>query len=180
MTPAPRDLSDLHGPDSSPTTLSRPSCTGASMRAARLRPAPYAEYWSRLPARDLSILSPSVYAVLSPLLPSNSLHVPGGSMIEMRGHSSNQFSVRHTGPGCLRGPPGHPEQGGRIKAGRREGRRRVRAPKRGKGRRMRKARGNRSVQDVITLESWGSRVLNRKHRLLDVLIDRHLVCVRRC
>ena len=36
-----------------------------------------------------------------------------------------------------------------INAGRREGRRRVRAPKRGKGRRMRKARGNRSVQDPL-------------------------------
>jgi len=67
-----------------------------------------------------------------------------------------------------------------IKAGRREGRRRVRAPKRGKGRRMNQARGNRSVHDVITLDYWGSRVLNRKYRLLTVLEDRHLVCVRRC
>jgi len=39
-----------------------------------------------------------------------------------------------------------------IKAGRREGRRRVRAPKRGKGRRMGKARGNRSVQDAIAID----------------------------
>ena len=47
-----------------------------------------------------------------------------------------------------------------IKAGRREGRRRVRAPKRGKGRRIRKARGNRSVQDAIALDCWWSRFLN--------------------
>ena len=40
--PAPRELSDLHCPGSSPTALSRPSCTGASMRVARLRPTPYA------------------------------------------------------------------------------------------------------------------------------------------
>jgi len=44
-----------------------------------------------------------------------------------------------------------------IKAGRREGRRRVRAPKSGKGRRMSKARGNRSVQVAIALDCWGSR-----------------------
>jgi len=41
-----------------------------------------------------------------------------------------------------------------IKVGRREGRRRVRAPKREKGRRMSKARGNRSVQDAIALDCW--------------------------
>jgi len=41
-----------------------------------------------------------------------------------------------------------------IQAGRREGKRRVRAPKRGKGRRMRKARGNKSVQDAITFDCW--------------------------
>jgi len=41
-----------------------------------------------------------------------------------------------------------------VKAGRREGRRRVRAPKRGKGRRMNKARGNRSVQGAIALDCW--------------------------
>jgi len=74
------------------------------MRVARLQPAPYAEYWSRLPARHLPILSPSAYAALAPLLPSNSLHAHGGAMLEMLGHSSNQFSARHTGPGCLRGP----------------------------------------------------------------------------
>ena len=34
--PAPRELSDLHGPGSSPTALSRPSCTVASIRVARL------------------------------------------------------------------------------------------------------------------------------------------------
>ena len=107
--PAPRELSDLHGTGSSPTALSRPSCTGASMRVARLRPAPYAEYWSRLPVRHLPILRLSAYAVLSPLLPSNSLHAPGGVMLEMLDHSSNQFSARHTGPGCLRGPPTHPK-----------------------------------------------------------------------
>jgi len=38
-----------------------------------------------------------------------------------------------------------------IKAGRREGRRRIRAPKRGKGRRMSKVRRNRSVQQLATL-----------------------------
>jgi len=79
--------------------------------------SPYTEYWSRLPARHLPILSPSAYAALAPLLPSNSLHEPGGTMLEMLGRSSNQFSVRHTGrrtsltspptrstgPGCLRG-----------------------------------------------------------------------------
>jgi len=43
-----------------------------------------------------------------------------------------------------------------IKAGRREGRRRVRAPKREKGRRMSKTRGNRSVQDVIALTAGDS------------------------
>ena len=37
--------------------------------------------------------------------PSNSLHAPGGAMLEMLGHSSNQFSARRTGPGCLRAPP---------------------------------------------------------------------------
>jgi len=63
------------------------------MRVARLRPAPCAEYWFRLPARHLPILSPSAYAVLAPLLPSNSLHAPGGAILEMLGHSSNQFSV---------------------------------------------------------------------------------------
>jgi len=62
------------------------------------------EYWSRLPARHLPILSPSAYAALAPLLPSNSLHAPGGTILEMLGRSSNQFSARHTGPGCLRGP----------------------------------------------------------------------------
>ena len=36
-----------------------------------------------------------------------------------------------------------------IKVGRREGRKRVGVPKREKGRRMSKARGNRSVQDAI-------------------------------
>jgi len=41
-----------------------------------------------------------------------------------------------------------------IKAGRREGKRRVRAPERGKGRRMRKAKGNRSMQDAIALDCW--------------------------
>jgi len=45
---------------------------------------------------------------------------------------------------------------------------------------MSKARGNRSVQDTIALDCWGSRVLNRKYRLLAVLVDRQLVCVRRC
>jgi len=79
------------------------------MQVARLRPAPYAEYWSKLPARHLPILSPSAYAALAPLLPSNSLHAPGWAMLEMLGHSSNQFSAGHTGPGCLRGPPAHPE-----------------------------------------------------------------------
>jgi len=64
-----------------------------------------------------------------------------------------------------------------IKAGRREGRRRVQAPERGKGKRMIKARGNRGLQDVIVLDYWGSRVLNRKYRLLAVLVDQHLVCV---
>jgi len=64
---------------------------------------------SRLPARHLPLLSPSAYAALDPLLPSNSLHAPGGAMVEMLGHSSNQFSAPHTGPGCLRGPPAHPE-----------------------------------------------------------------------
>jgi len=91
------------------TALSRPSCTGASIRVARLRPAPYAEYGSRLPARHLPILSPSAYAVLAPLLPSKSLHAPGGAMLEMLGHSSNHFSAWYTGPGYLRGPPAHPE-----------------------------------------------------------------------
>jgi len=41
-----------------------------------------------------------------------------------------------------------------IKVGRREGRRRVRVLKRQKGRRMSKARGNRSVQDAIALDCW--------------------------
>ena len=41
-----------------------------------------------------------------------------------------------------------------IKVGRREGRRRVGVPKREKGRRMSKARGNRSVQDAIALDCW--------------------------
>jgi len=41
-----------------------------------------------------------------------------------------------------------------INAGKREGRRRVRAPKREKERRMSKARGNRSVQDAIALDWW--------------------------
>jgi len=68
------------------------------MRVARLRPGPYAKYWSRLPARHLSILSHSSYAVLVPLLPSNSMYAPGGVMFETLGHSSNQFSPRHTGP----------------------------------------------------------------------------------
>ena len=58
-----------------------------------------------------------------------------------------------------------------IKAGRREGRRRVRAPKRGKGRRMSKVRGNRSVQDAIALDCWGSRVLNNKYHFLAVLAN---------
>jgi len=77
-----------------------------SIRVARLRPAPYmyTEYWSRLPARHLPILSPSAYAALAPLLPSNSLHAPGGTMFEMLGRLSDQFFARHTGPGCLRGP----------------------------------------------------------------------------
>jgi len=76
----------------------------ALIRVARLRPAFYTEHWSRLPARHLPILSPSAYTALAPLLPSNSLHAPGGTMLEMLGRSSNQFSARHTGPGCLRGP----------------------------------------------------------------------------
>jgi len=75
-----------------------------SIQVAHLRPAPYTEYWSRLPARHLPIPSPSAYAALAPLLPSNSLHAPGGTMLEMLGRSSDQFSARHTGPGCLRGP----------------------------------------------------------------------------
>ena len=50
-----------------------------------------------MPARHLPLLSPSAYAALAPLLPSNSLHAPGGTMLEMLGRSSNQFSVRHTG-----------------------------------------------------------------------------------
>jgi len=41
-----------------------------------------------------------------------------------------------------------------IKAGRREGRRRVRAPKRGNEKRISKARGSRSVQDAIALDCW--------------------------
>jgi len=45
---------------------------------------------------------------------------------------------------------------------------------------MSKVRGNRSVQGAIALDCWDSRVLNRKYRLLAVLIDWHLVCVRRC
>ena len=65
---------------------------------------PYMEYWSRLPVRHLPILSPSAYVALAPLLQSNSLHAPGGTMLEMLGRSSNQFSARHTGPGCLRVP----------------------------------------------------------------------------
>jgi len=81
----------------SPTALSRPSCTGALMRVARLQPAPYTEYWSRLPARHLPILSPPVNAVLAPLLLSNPLHSPGGTMLEMLGRLSNQFSAQHTG-----------------------------------------------------------------------------------
>ena len=52
----------------------------------------------------LPILSPSAYAALAPLLPSNSLYAPGGAMFEMLGRSSNQFSARHTGSRCLRGP----------------------------------------------------------------------------
>jgi len=40
-----------------------------------------------------------------------------------------------------------------IEAGRREGRRPVRAPKRGIGI-MRKARGNKSVQDAIAIDCW--------------------------
>ena len=74
---------------------------------ARLRPSPtspYTEYWSRLPAWHLLILSPSAYAAWALFLLSNSLHVPGGTMLEMLGRSSNQFSARYTGPGCLRGP----------------------------------------------------------------------------
>ena len=75
-------------------------------RAGNLDQPPYTEYWSRLPARHLPILSPSAYAALAPLLPSNSesLHAPGGTMLEMLGCSSNQFSARHTGPECLHGP----------------------------------------------------------------------------
>ena len=79
--------------------------------------APDTEYWSRLPERHLPILSPSSYAVLALLLPSTSLHAPGGTMLEMLSRSSNQFSalhtgrrtsptkppIRSTGPGCLRG-----------------------------------------------------------------------------
>ena len=49
----------------------------------------YREYWSRLPARHLSILSPSAYAALAPLFQSNSLHAPGGTILEMLGHLSN-------------------------------------------------------------------------------------------
>ena len=41
-----------------------------------------------------------------------------------------------------------------IKVGRRERRRWVGVPKREKGRRMSKARGNRSVQDAIALDCW--------------------------
>jgi len=67
-----------------------------------------------------------------------------------------------------------------IKAGRREGKRRVRAPKRENVRRMRKARENRSVQDAIALDCCLSRVLTSKYRLLAVLVDQHLVCVRKC
>jgi len=29
---------------------------------------------------------------------------PGGTMLEMLGRSSDQFSARHTGPGCMCGP----------------------------------------------------------------------------
>jgi len=39
-----------------------------------------------------------------------------------------------------------------IKAGSRDGRKRVRAPTRRKGRRRGKARGNRSVQDAIAID----------------------------
>jgi len=91
--PAPRELNDLHGPGSSPTALSQPSCTGVSIRVARLQPAPYTEYWSRLPARHLPILSPPAYAVLAPLLPSCSIHTPRGTMLEMLGRLSDQFSA---------------------------------------------------------------------------------------
>jgi len=41
-----------------------------------------------------------------------------------------------------------------IEAGRREGRMRVRAPERGKGRRRDKTRGNRSGQDAISIDCW--------------------------
>ena len=67
------------------------------MQVARFLPGPYTEYWSRLPALYLPILIPSVYAVLAPLFPSNSPHAPRGTMLEMLGRSSNQFSARHAG-----------------------------------------------------------------------------------
>jgi len=115
VAPAHPEPFSLRGLGSSPP-VQLPVCTGGTMLesstsslhcilvVARLRPAPYTEYWSRLPAWHLPILSPSAYAALAPLLPSNSLYAPGGTMLEMLGCLSNQFSAWHTGAGCLRGP----------------------------------------------------------------------------
>jgi len=76
----------------------------------------YTEYWSRLPKRNLFILSPSTYAVLDPLLPSNSLHAPRGTMLEMLGRSSNQFSAWHTGRRTsLISPPTRSTGSGRLR-----------------------------------------------------------------
>jgi len=76
----------------------------------------YTEYWSRLPSRHLFILSPSTYAVLDPLLPSNSLHAPRGTMLEMLGRSSNQFSAWHTGRRTsLISPPTRSTGSGRLR-----------------------------------------------------------------
>ena len=76
MAPAPRELSDLHSPGSCPTALSRPSCTVASIRIARLRPAPYFSARHTGPGclrGPLLILSPSACATVAHLFSSRSL-----------------------------------------------------------------------------------------------------------
>ena len=69
-------------------------------RCTSLTSPPYTEYWSRLPARHLRILSPSAYATLTPLL-RHCLDHPE-RLRRYESHVSDQPSSRSTGPGCLR------------------------------------------------------------------------------